>query len=368
MSLLATVSLLGIGPTATAAPAPYGPPLPLLKNCGPVQPADAAVAADGTVRGFANCARTESGSISYFRYRGGTAFSQPAPYTGRLIKVAWDGLASTYLLFARPGPDPTTEQLFIGKWLDNTGQYAPATLLTTNHPGGLQHTLRPVQAALVASAGTWWAVWTEPTVEVSGTLTYSLFQRHTLLGVQPRTRITYPPTGADDSAPSLAYAPKRLTAVWVRSHYLGAPSGELKFADNYYGRHWSAGSVRATVPLNRPTYTDVIDYAGTRHATWPGTHSLAVASDRFFIPHIFPADSDVIGSTVAASGQNLFLMWWTNAGPSGPRVILAEREAGTWSHAGVLPGAGAAVRVLAQGGRGRLLYWVAGTLMLQVQN
>lgn len=374
--LVTAASMLGAGPPAIAAPAPYGPPLPLLKNCGPVQPADAAIASDGTVRGFANCAGPESGSISYFRYRGGTAFSQPAPYIGRLIKVAWDGLNSTYLLFARPGPDPTSEQLFIGKRLDNTGQYAPATLLTTTYPGGLKHYLRPIQAALVAYRSTWWAVWTEPTSEVAGTRTYSLFQRHTLLSVQPRTRITYPVTGADDSTPSLAHSPRStipilgvLTVIWVRSPYLGASRGQLRLGQEF-GYGWSMGPMPATVPTNQPAYVDQISYLGTRSLTWPGTRSVGVASiiNGFLVPHVFPADSDVIASTVAVSGQNMFLMWWTNSGPNGAQVILAERQAGTWSHATVLPAAGAAVRVLAQGGKGRLVYWSGGTLVLRIQS
>jgi hypothetical protein len=63
----------------------------------------------------------------------------------------------------------------------------------------------------------------------------------------------------------------------VRSNYQGAPSSELKFADNYLGYGWSPGALRATVPLNRDNpYTDLIDYVGTRHVTWPGTRSVGV--------------------------------------------------------------------------------------------
>jgi len=380
---LAAAALLGGGPTATAgpsataAPAPYGPPMPLLSHCrSSMPPADATIASDGTVRGFANCIHNESGEILFFRYRAGAVLSQPTPYTGRLIKAAWDGLNSTYVLFTRAVADTRGEALFIGKRLDNTGQFAPATVLTT-YPRDFPNALRPIQAALVASAGKWWAIWAEPTAEVAGTHTYSLFQRHTLLGVQSRTRITYPPTGADDSAPSLAYSlPSlqptlgRLTAIWVRSPYLGAPRGQLTLGQEF-GYGWERGWFRISTPVDRPTYVDQISYTGVRHLTWPGNHSVGVLStDKSPIPAptIFPADSDVVSSTVAVSGQNLFLMWCTSSGPNGPQVILAERQSDTWSHATVLPAASAAVRVLAQGGKGRLVYWDNDNLMLRIQS
>ena len=376
---LTAASLLGTTESATAAePAPYGPAQPLLQNCTTGQPADAAIASDGTVHGFASCGMNPVPVISYVRFRGSTAFSQPTPYRGRVIKVAWDDLASSYLLFARPGPIPGTEQLFIGKRLDNTGQYAQPTLLTTNRPGGSKHSLRPVQASLAAFHGTWWAVWTEPTAEVSGVVTHSLFQRHTLLSVQSRTRITYPVTGADDAAPSLAYAPRspdpvlgRLTVIWVRTPYLGAHRGQLRLGKEF-GHGWLTSPMPATVPISRTAYVDQISYLGTRSVTWPGTYSVGVAtiSGGLLRPHLFPTGSDLVSSTVAASAQNLFLLWWTNPGPGTTegQVVLAERQAGTWYPSATLGGGGdAAVRVLAQGGRGRLVYWHRGTLTLRIQ-
>lgn len=367
--LVATAALLGTGPTATAAPAPYGPAVPLLTNCGSSsQPADAAMAADGAVRGFANCVRTESGSILYFRHRGGTVFSQPTPYTGVVIKVAWDGLASTYLLFGRPGPDPTTEQLFIGKRLDNTGQYAPPTLLATTHRGSLPHSLRPIQAALVAYAGKWWAVWTEPTREVAGTLIYSLFQRHTLLGVQPRTRITYPSAGADDSAPSLAYSAGLLTALWLRKPSAGAGAGYVMLGRLSGAATWTARPVFDAVPGTTLTSTDLIQYVGVRYATWTLPYEVFVAANVLgtFRPRGFAA-TDAVASTVAVSGQNLFLMWWTGPDVGGSHVVLVERQAGVWSSPTTIADASFGVRVLAQGGKGRLVYWSGSTLTLRVQ-
>jgi len=351
----------------SAAPAPYGPAIPLLTGCGTGQPADGTIAADGTVRGYATCDLNGPRAIHYVRYRGGTAFHQLTPYRGMVLQAAWDGLNNTYLLFTHAGPDPTTEQLFIGKRLDNTGQYAPATLLATTHPSGPDRGTREIQATLVASASRWWAIWTEPTTGVSQPATYSLFQRHTLLGVQPRTRISYPAIGVADSAPSLAYSPGLLTALWGRAPDQG-PGNAFLMLGQSKGTRWGARPVWSA-SRNILKSTDLISYAGIRYATWLTTWQVVVAAN--VLSTFYPRGYSVTNgadSTVAVSGQNLFLMWWTGPGMGGSQLFLLERQAGVWSSPVVITGAVPATRVLAQGGKGRLLYWDSETLMLRIQN
>jgi hypothetical protein len=363
--LLAGASLLSGAPsssaTPTATPAPFGPAVTLLPRCGTLQAADAAIAVDGTVRGYATCGPWQAPVIWFFRYQGGSVFAQPTPYHGKVVKVAWDDLNNTYLLFTRPGPGTLSEQLVIGKRLENTGQYAPTTLLTTTYPAGLKKYLAPIQAGLVASKSRWWAVWTQPTRPAPLPPEYALFERHTLLYTQPWNQMTYPSGQDEDFVPSLAYSSGRMTAVWLRGDS-ATSRGRLTLGLNT-GHGWTARSLPATSPVRDPIgYPDLIQYAGVRHLAWLGTAAVGVASDilRSFTPHFLPASKPPL-ATIAVSGQNLFVLW------SGSGAVFAERRAGSWTPATVVAGSSAAVRVLAQGGRARLAYWSADALMLREQ-
>ena len=346
------------------APAPFGPPVTLAQNC-PLHAADAAIAADGTVRGYLSCGTWDAPTIWYFRYQGGTVFAQPTPYHGLVLRAAWDGLNSTYLLFSREGPGSRSELLQLGKRLENTGQYAPTTLLATTYPAGLKKYLAAIQAGLVAYRSAWWAVWTEPIGGfggVGGEPTFSLFQRRTLLGAQPRTRMTYPPFQNDDSMPTLAYSPGLMTAAWLRGDS-GTDSGRVTLGTNT-GHGWTARPLPATSPLLYPLASpDLISYVGVRHLAWPGHSAVGVASDilRSFTPHLVPAARPPV-VTVAASGSNVFVLW------SDSGSVFAERQAGTWSPATLMLNSGSPVRVLAQGGRARVLYWLGSALLLREQN
>jgi len=277
--LSVAAALLGMTVPAASAAAPpsFRPPVALIRNCGSVTTADATIAADGTVRGFATCGIWQLPTIYFFRYQGGTVFVERTPYEGNLVKVAWDGLNSAYVTFTRAGPG-FSQQLVIGKRLEGTGRYAPTTLLTTTYPAGVPKYLATIRGSLVAYRGRWWAIWTEPVSRADGKAVFSLFQRHTLLGIQPRTRMTYPSGQAQDYLPSLTYSPGQLTAAWLR----GDPAtgrGRLTLGMNT-GHGWTARTLPATSPIVEPTgYPDLIDYVGVRlwlgwvpvRSGWPPT-------------------------------------------------------------------------------------------------
>jgi len=362
--LLAAASLAG-SPTATAAPPGFGPPVHLAAGCVPVSgAADATIAADGTVRGYVTCGTSQSPIIWFFRYQGGTVFTQPTPYHGLVVKAAWDGLASTYLVFSRPGTATPSYQLVLGKRLDNTGGYAPTTLLTTTYPAGLKKHLPPIQAGLTAYHGQWWSIWTEPVGGVGGEPAYSLFQRHTLLGAEPRTRMTYPTGQTQDYAPSLAYWHGLMTVVWLRDIF-GTGRGTLTLGQTT-GHGWTARRLPGSSPILDPIgYPDLIAYVNIRHLAWLGATSVGVGMNvtQFFIPRRFLFQAPQV-ATVAVSGFNLFVFW---SGTQGAE--LTEREAANWTVPTHIDGARTAVRVLAQGGRARLIYWADdGLLTLREQN
>lgn len=364
--LLTAVSLLTGSPTATAAPPGFGPPVALAAGCTPVAgAADATIAANGTVRGFVSCGTAQAPTIWYFVYRGSTRFAQPTPYHGLVVKAAWDGLASTYLLFSRPGSTTPSQQLLLGKHLDNTSGYSATTLLTTTFPAGLKRHLPAIQAGLVADHGQWWAIWTEPVGGAGSEPVYSLFQRHTLLGTQPRIRMTYPSGGAQDYVPTLAYSHNLMTAVWLR----GAPAtgrGRVTLGVNT-GRGWTARYLPGSSPITDPIgYPDLISYVNARYLTWLGSGAVGVGVTVTgpFAPRLFPAQTPRV-ATVAISGTNLFVFW---SGPQGV-VRLTERTAGAWTVPATVAGASRVVRVLAQDSRARLVYLATdGKLMLVEQN
>ena len=138
-----------------------------------------AVSSVGTVRGFAGCGDTAA-PIWFFRADPGQpGFRQPSPYTGVVLAVAWDGACATYVVY------DTGSELRIGRRNEQgTGSFAQPTTLSTA-VGAIPH-----RADVVANAGQWWAVWSEQVGPGGEFAQEELFQQRTLLGTQPRTRIT----------------------------------------------------------------------------------------------------------------------------------------------------------------------------------
>ena len=98
-------ALAGAGGTAGAV-GPFGPPRTLIAGCsdGRDGNGDAAIAADGTVRGFANCSGAVSDPIRYYRSRpDGVVTEQTTPYVGQVLATAWDGQNAMYVVIAQFG-------------------------------------------------------------------------------------------------------------------------------------------------------------------------------------------------------------------------------------------------------------------------
>ena len=118
-----------------AAVGPFGPAESLVTGGCTEGVGDAAIAVDGTTRGFANCTGfTSSGRIHFFRDRpNGAPLREVSPYIGLVYAVAWDGPDSTYVVFQ------IGNQLKIGKRVESSGAYSPLTTLTTGPAGNLLH-------------------------------------------------------------------------------------------------------------------------------------------------------------------------------------------------------------------------------------
>jgi hypothetical protein len=341
-------AVLVMGVTPATAVAPFGPAEQLVAGCG-VGLGDAVIASDGTTRGFAECPADPddpNGPIWFFRDRPGQAPSQQqTPYTGFVLAAAWDGVGATYLLYQQ---DTT---LKIAKRVESSGAYSSPTTLATG-AAALFFT-----GDVVASAGKWWAVWSEQTGPGGEFAQTELFQAHTLLGTQGRTRITTTASNVFDVEPTLAYASGRVSMVWSRwtNPFTGTGQSDLRRGSNT-GGGWS--TVLLTAAGNVNLAADMIVYAGVTYVTWERDGRIVVTSNSSgtFASRTFNTPGFV--PSVSVSLGKLFVAW--AASPSGGdvdnRVFLAERSGGVWTGANVTPAPSAPVAVLAQGGKARVVY------------
>ena len=230
--------------------------------------------------------------------------------------------------------------------MESTGAYSPLTTLARQ----TRPDATPFTADVVAAAGRWWAVWSEefgsfvPGGPVPQT---ELFQRHTLLGVQGRTRVTFATT-LDDTQPTLALLAGRPTMVWTR----GSASAQN---DLWIGQ--TAGGPWQAHPLatlgNQNTHADMAVSAGVTWVTWNRDGQIAVADNGSgtFASRLFTGPAGQ--ASVAVSGTHGFVSWHTG---NTDRVMIAERAGSTWTTAQLDTVASRSPRVLAQATRARVVY------------
>jgi hypothetical protein len=342
-ALLATLALASTVPAAAVGS--FGPAETLYAGCGAAVSAvgDAAIAADGTTRAFADCTGLSSGQIWFFRDTPASApVREPTPYTGVVYAVAWDGVDSTYVVFQ------TGSQLKIGKRVESSGAYSPLTTLTTGPAGFF------FSADVVASAGQWWTVWSERVAAGTTSARSQLFQAHTLLGVQGRTRITSTAANVSDSEPTLAYASGRVTMVWTRETTLccgGGQPSDLVIASSTGGA-WGSRLFASLGHENRTP--DLTIYGGVTWVTWDRDLRIFVASNAGGTFHsLSPTATAGFEPTVAVSGSHVFVAWTAS---DANRAVIAERSGGFWN-AGQVSGQGSyMLRVLAQGTKARVIF------------
>jgi hypothetical protein len=333
-------TLTTVGSVAEAAVGSFGAAETLIGGCTSAA-GDAAMAADGTTRAFADCTAGTSGPVRFLRDAPGSApVQQLTPYTGVVLAVAWDGQDSTYVVLSRGGA------LQIGKRVESTGAYSPLTTLATGSG------FIPFTADVVASNGQWWAVWSEP-VGLGGEFAQiELFQRHTLLGVQGRTRITTTAANIDDREPTLAFAGGRMTMVWTRLTNPNVPGpADLRIAESTGGA-WLSRSFATLGDQNQEA--DVTVNTGVTWVTWNRDGLTVVADNAGGTFHSRTFGNTGFGATVAVSGSHAFVCWFADVAD---RVVIAERAGGVWSTGQVDGPSSAPLRVLAQATKARVVYW-----------
>jgi hypothetical protein len=110
------------------------------------------VTSDGTTRGFVKVINCEN-PIWYVERSTGDWQHVATPYIGDVLSVATDG-SNVYLLFR----DYQDEAVHVARRAPNGAFDPEQTLATNTRSSGFR---APVSGALLATNGTWWAVWSQ---------------------------------------------------------------------------------------------------------------------------------------------------------------------------------------------------------------
>lgn len=311
--LLSLALLLAVALPAHAVGA-FGAPVTVVRSpCSFVfTDADAALGSDGRTRGFV----TYNGSgcpfqIWYFQGSGSSWTRQLSPYRGVVLGVAVDGV-DTYLLYAAEDGIRITKRTAAGF---TPGRRLSSTAALTG--------LVP-RGDVIATGGTWWAVWSEQVGSGGEFAPQELFQAKTYGTDLSRQRITFNPLW--DSEPSLAKRPGGgAVLAWERNDGPGGEVSDIRVATSANGT-WSSRAFATAGSQN--TQPDVFTAGVVTYVTWI-RDGRTVAADN--ASGVFRSHTFVTGASfrprIAASLGRVFVIWTT----PGNRTFFAERVAGTWS-------------------------------------
>ncbi len=348
VSLLLVAALVVVSPAPAEASWAVGSAVTVAPAaCAPTgRSADAAMGADGLVRGFvrfqgAACTDTH---LTWFEGAGATWRHAPSTYRGKVLAVADDG-ATTWVLYA--AADGTR----LGS-RDRAGVYLPSSRLSTK---------AALSGDLVAAGGRWWAIWAE---RVGTGRLASLYQARTIGTAAPRQRITSAPYV--DGRPSLSrVASGTAVLAFERANSVSGRS-DVRFGRNP-GGGWSFsaltanGTSRAASLATAGQVTHVAWQQGTRivHADNPGGS---------FRSHLFATPG--AAPRVATSAGRVFDAWTLPRGSRPAHVFLAERAGELWTGNDVTAAATspeAAAAVVAAGGSATVIGAEAARLWAKSQ-
>jgi hypothetical protein len=273
---------------------------------------DAALGSDGLTRGFATYSGPGCASeIWYFQGSGSTWTRQLSPYRGIVLGVAVDGV-DTYLLYGASDGVRITKRTAAG--------FTPGRRLSSFGVGGA---VDP-RGDVIATGGTWWAVWDEPVGSGGEFAQHELFQAKTYGTDRNRQQITFNPLY--DSAPSLAKRPGGgAVLAWERNDGARGEVSDIRVATSADGT-WSSRAFATAGNLN--TQPDVFTAGTVTYVAWI-RDGRAVEGDNTsgaFTSHTFLTPAS-FRPRVAASLGRVFVIWTTEP----PRAFFAERVAGVWS-------------------------------------
>jgi hypothetical protein len=337
VALLSLALLLAAAMPARAVGA-FGPPVTVVPSPCPFIFADldGALGSDGATRGFVTYNGTGCDfEIWYFQGSGSSWTRQLSPYRGIVLGVAVDG-RDTYLLYHASDGVRITKRTA-------AGVFTPGRRLSTLPMGDFQP-----GGDVIATGGTWWAVWDEPAGPVGEFAQTELFQAKTYGTDLARQRITF--NGACDDGPSLARrAGGGAVLAWARNDCLRGEVSDVWIASSTNGA-WTSRPLATGGNLNTQpdlfTTATAVFIAFTRDGR-------AVEADNTsgaFRSHTFVTLAG-FRPRVAVSLGRVFVIWTTPQN----RTFLAERVAGAWTGAYLSDPPRAGFVVTARGGKATVL-------------
>jgi len=302
--------------TAMPAHAAVRPFAPSKRAVGPCLPnhADAVVAGDGVLRGFAVCFP----SLMFFSQdlAAGTApVAESTPFAGNVLGVAQD-TTGTYVLYWDDTAVRVGKRTTAGGYV---GQLVHAYTSEVDFPSG----------DIVARDGQWTAVWSEQLPPGDKAAQRELF---TAGSAQAVRRLTTTAGNIDDVDATLAFAGATVVLVWTRRYNPGAggPS-DLHLAKMRDGTWFGS---RRLISAGRQNHSPDLAVSNSRtYLAWVRDRAIVVAdngtgifrSHRFDLP--FPGGGE---PRIATSSSAIFVAW------SQGRVAFAENlgdgsvTTGTW--------------------------------------
>jgi hypothetical protein len=299
---------------------------------------DGALGSGGLTRGFVTYNGTGCDfEIWYFQGSGSSWTRQLSPYQGVVLGVAVDG-GDTYLLFAASN----------GVWITKrtaAGVFTPGHRLSSFGIGGA---VEP-RGDVIATGGTWWAVWDEPVGPGGEFAQTELFQAKTYGSDLARQRITFL-LAACDEAPSLAKRPGGgAVLAWERNDCEVGALSDIWVASSLDGA-WTSRPLATAGNLNHQP--DLFTAGAATFIAWT-RDGRAVEADNTsgaFRSHTFVTGAS-FRPRVAVSLGRAFVIWTTPQN----RTFFAERVAGTWSGAYLSDPPRPGFVVTARGGKATVL-------------
>jgi hypothetical protein len=349
LAALATAAGLVVVAGAPAqAIAPFGPISTVVNPACDFEMAygDAAVSSTGTVRGFVSfsgggCGTTRT--IRYFQGKGSTWSSAVTPHRGIVLSTTHDS-TGVYLLFGASDGVRLAKRSFGGSWLFNKRL----------SPKGIDTGAVYPQGDVVASAGKWWAVWTEQVGPGGEFAQQDLFQSSTFASpALSRRRITS--SNDDDVEPTLTLRPSGAGGflAWTRNDGAAGLRSAVRVARAPMSGGWSAKQLSADA-----SSPDLTTRGSTIYLAYERAARVTVDYDPWTTPTT--ANLSAVGTgyrpRVSVSGGHAFVGWNTTTAPN--HVVVADRVSGAVTQSNVTAGVATdqqLVRVLSTGGKATVL-------------
>jgi hypothetical protein len=191
-------------------------------------------------------------------------------------------------------------------------------------------TNRFIAGAVIATGGSWWAVWTEQTGQNRfGDPVYGLFQAKTYGTDQARQRITF--SDDSDGQPDLALRPgggavlvwQRVAGVFETTSIRVATSADGAWTSRAFATGSDLGPVNQSPAVTTDSHWTYVTWERGGHVLESDNRSGSFHSHTFATPGSIPV--------IAVSSGRTFVAWTPASAGAPTHVFVAERSGSSWT-------------------------------------